>query len=39
MELNIISRNNRIKRVTPCRCLDGHVKETCEMYMVLGARP
>ena len=34
-----VSRNNRIKRVAPCRCLDGHVKEPYEMSMALGARP
>ena len=28
-----------IKRVTPCRCLDGHVKEPYEMSMALGTRP
>ena len=32
-------RNHRIKRVVPCRCLDGHVKEPYEMSMSLGARP
>ena len=31
-----VSRNNRIKRVVPCRCLDGHVKEPYEMSMALG---
>ena len=25
-----VSRNNRIKRMAPCRCLDGHVKEKRE---------
>ena len=30
-----VSRNNRIKRLTPCRCLDGHVKEPYEMSMTL----
>ena len=34
-----VSRNNRLKRVAPCRCLDGHVKEPYEMSMALGARP
>ena len=34
-----VSRNNRIKRLAPCRCLDGHVKEPYEMSMALGARP
>ena len=34
-----VSRNNRIKRVAPCRCLDGVVKEPYEMSMTLGARP
>ena len=31
-----VSRNNRIKRLAPCRCLDGHVKEPYEMSMALG---
>ena len=31
--------NHRIKRVVPCRCLDGHVKEPYEMSMAFGARP
>ena len=26
-----VSRNNRIKRLAPCRCLDGHVNESYEM--------
>ena len=34
-----VSRNNRIKRLALCQCLDGHVKEPYEMYMALGARP
>ena len=34
-----VSRNNRIKKLAPCRCLDGHVKESYEMSMALGARP
>ena len=34
-----VCRNHRIKRVVPCRCLDGHVKEPYEMSMALGARP
>ena len=34
-----VSGNNRTKRVAPCRCLDGHVKETYEMSMAFGARP
>ena len=34
-----VSRNNRIKRVAPGRCMDGHVKEPYEMSMALGARP
>ena len=25
-----------MKRVAPCRCLDGHVKEPYEMSMALG---
>ena len=38
--LNVtVCRNNRIKRLAPCRCLDGHVKEPSEMSMSLGARP
>ena len=28
-----VSRNNTVKRVFPCRCLDGRVKETHEMSM------
>ena len=27
------------KRVVPCRCLDGHIKEPYDKSMVLGARP
>ena len=34
-----VCRNHRIKRVVPCRCLDGHVKEPYEMSMASGARP
>ena len=34
-----VSRNNRIKRLAPCRSLDGHVQEPYEMSMALGARP
>ena len=34
-----VCRNHCIKRVVPCRCLDGHVKEPYEMSMALGARP
>ena len=34
-----VSRNNHIKRLDPCRCLDGHVKEPYEMSMALGALP
>ena len=26
-------------RLTPCRCLDRHVKESYDMSMALGARP
>ena len=33
------SRNNRIERMAPCRCLDGHVKEPYEVSMALGAQP
>ena len=29
----------RYKRVVPCRCLNGHVKEPYEMSMALGTRP
>ena len=33
-------RNHRnYKKVVPCWCLDGHVKEPYEMSMALGARP
>ena len=28
-----VSRNNRMKRVVPCRYLDGYVKENYEMCM------
>ena len=28
-----VCRNHRIKRVVPCRCWDGHVKEPYEMSM------
>ena len=35
----VVCRNHCIKRVVPCRCLDGHFKELCEMSMALGARP
>ena len=28
-----------VKRLAPCRCLDGHVKEPYEMPMALGAQP
>ena len=28
-----------VKRVAPCRCFDGHVKEPYELSMVLEARP
>ena len=31
--------NHRIKRVVPCWCLDGHVKEPYEMSMALRAEP
>ena len=34
-----VSRNNRIKRVAQCRCLDGHVKEPYKMSMALGVQP
>ena len=34
-----VSRNNRIKRLTPCWCLDRHAKEPNEVFMALGARP
>ena len=28
-----------VKRMAPYRCLDGHGKETYEMFMAFGARP
>ena len=31
--IGAVCRNHRIKRVVPCRCLDGHVKEPYEMSM------
>ena len=34
-----VSRNNPIKRMAPCQCLDGHVKEPYKISMALGARP
>ena len=34
-----VCRNHRIKRLVPCRCLNGHVKEPYEMSMSLGAWP
>ena len=37
--IGAVCRNHRIKRLVPCRCLDGHVKEPYEMSMALGARP
>ena len=37
--IGAVCRNHRIKRLVPCWCLDGHVKEPYEMSMVLGARP
>ena len=37
--IGAVCRNHRIKRVVPCRCLDGHIKEPYEMSMALGARP
>ena len=37
--IGAVCRNHRIKRLVLCRCLDGHVKEPCEMSMALGARP
>ena len=37
--IGAVCPNHRIKRVVPCRCLDGHVKEPYEMSMALGARP
>ena len=30
-----VCRNHRIKRVVPCRCLNGHVKEPCECLLCL----
>ena len=35
--IGAVCRNHRIKRLVPCRCLDGHVKEPYEMSMALGA--
>ena len=35
----VVSRNNRIKRLAPCRLLNRHVKEPYEMSMALEARP
>ena len=37
--IGAVCRNHHIKRLVPCRCLDGHVKEPYEMSMALGARP
>ena len=37
--IGAVCRNHRIKRVVPCRCKDGHVKEPYEMSIALGARP
>ena len=37
--IGAVCRNHRIKRLVPCRCLDGHVKEPYEMSMAFGARP
>ena len=34
-----VSWNNRIKRLVPCQCLGGHVKEPYEMSLAVGARP
>ena len=31
--IGAVCRNHCIKRVVPCRCLDGHVKEPYEMTM------
>ena len=31
--IGAVCRNHRIKRLVPCRCLDGHVKEPYEMSM------
>ena len=31
--IGAVCRNHRIKRVVPCRCLNGHVKEPYEMSM------
>ena len=37
--IGAVCRNHCIKRLVPCRCLDGHVKESYEMSMASGARP
>ena len=37
IDIGAVSRNN-IKKVAPCRCVDGHVKEPHEISMALGAR-
>ena len=37
--IGAVCRNHRIKRFVPCRCLDGHVKESFEMSMAFGAGP
>ena len=36
--IGAVCLNHRIKRLVPCRCLDGHVEEPYEMYMALEAR-
>ena len=36
--MGAVSRKT-VKKVVPCRCLDGHVKKPNEMSMALGARP
>ena len=33
--IGAVCRNHRIKRLVPCRCLDGHVKEPYEMSIQL----
>ena len=37
--IGAVCLNHRIKRLVPCRCLDGHIKEPYEMSMALEARP
>ena len=41
LALNIMGRflGITVKRLAPCRCLDGHIKEPYRNSMALGARP